>query len=124
MDGIVKLPIDFGCIHDALLGRLAAKITTDELDGISDARDKLVGRVYMKKLEVFLEVRDLRTWDCPPTRRPWSPRIAVQCGPGQQMAVITSDCVPVRSRRFRSRSASTAGGSSPQSSTIGWSALL
>ena len=52
---IVKLPIDFGCINAALLRRLAKKFTVDELDEIRDPRDKLIGRLYMQKLEMFLE---------------------------------------------------------------------
>lgn len=52
---IVKLPIDFGCINAALLRRLTQKFTVDELDEIRDPREKLIGRLYMQKLELFLE---------------------------------------------------------------------
>lgn len=52
---IVKLPIDFGCINATLLRRLAKKFTVDELDEIRDPREKLIGRLYMQKLEMFLE---------------------------------------------------------------------
>jgi hypothetical protein len=52
---IVKLPIDFGCINASLLRRLTQKFTVDELDEIKDPREKLIGRLYMKKLEIFLE---------------------------------------------------------------------
>lgn len=52
---IVKLPIDFGCINAALLRRLAQKFTVDELDEIRDPREKLIGRLYMQQLEIFLE---------------------------------------------------------------------
>jgi len=58
---IVKLPIDFGCINATLLHRLTEKFSVDELDDIKDQREKLVGRLYMKKLELFLENEEPRT---------------------------------------------------------------
>jgi hypothetical protein len=54
LSAIIKLPIDFGCIHQSLLERLAGRLTVDELDQVQDSRDKLVGRIYMTKLEDFL----------------------------------------------------------------------
>eukprot|EP01052_Picozoa_sp_SAG31_P014062 SAG31_NODE_862_length_11416_cov_8.600336_4_plen_785_part_00 len=55
---IVKLPIDFSCINDQLLSQLASRISVDELDQVQDSRDKLIGRVYMKKLESWLAGAD------------------------------------------------------------------
>ena len=52
---IVKLPIDFGCINPALSRRLAHRFSVDELDEVKDPRDKLLGQLYMKRLEIFLE---------------------------------------------------------------------
>jgi hypothetical protein len=63
---IVKLPIDFGCINASLMRCLAQKFNVDELDEVKDPRDKLLGRLYMNKLELFLEneMRDSELNQC------------------------------------------------------------
>eukprot|EP00948_MAST-09A_sp_MAST-9A-sp1_P003818 g3818.t1 len=52
---IVKLPIDLNCLNNNLLGKLAALFTLDELNLVRDRRNKLIGKLYMKKLESMLE---------------------------------------------------------------------
>lgn len=51
---IIKLPIDLDCINSKLMTKLAKLFTCDELDQIRDKRDKIISRLYQKKLEQFL----------------------------------------------------------------------
>ena len=51
---IVRLPIDMNCINTQLLKKIAAKVDADGLDQIRDRRDKLMSKLFMKKLELLL----------------------------------------------------------------------
>lgn len=55
MGEVVKLPIDMNCLNAKLLTRIAELTPVDELDTVRDRKDKLVSRLYMKKLELLLE---------------------------------------------------------------------
>ena len=63
---IVVLPIDLNCINNNLLAKLAALFMIEELDSIKEPRDKLLGKLYMKKLEAMLEAKGnmLRQCEC------------------------------------------------------------
>ena len=55
MEEVVKLPIDMSCLNQALLKQLSKLITPEQLEEVKDKKDKLVSKVYMKKLEDLLE---------------------------------------------------------------------
>lgn len=55
---IVKLPIDLNCLSPPLLSRLARLFFDDELDTLRDRKDKLLSKVYMKRLEQMFEDED------------------------------------------------------------------
>ena len=52
---VIKLPIDLNCINAGLVTRLAALFTVPELERIEDRRDKLRGKLWMKRVESLLE---------------------------------------------------------------------
>ena len=49
---IVRMPIDLGCISDRLLGRLADLLDAQSLAGLKDKRDKLLPKLYKRRLEL------------------------------------------------------------------------
>jgi hypothetical protein len=51
LNEILKMPIDLNCLNHDLLSRLSARLTVEVLDDLSDRKDKLVSRLYMRKLE-------------------------------------------------------------------------
>ena len=55
LNEIIELPIDMNCMNSALVKRLAGKITLYELNDLSDKKDKLTSKLYMKKLEYLFE---------------------------------------------------------------------
>ncbi|OMJ85002.1 hypothetical protein SteCoe_13777 [Stentor coeruleus] len=55
LEEVVKLPIDMNCLNQNLLKQLSKLIIPEILDEVKDRKDKLVSKVYMKKLEDFLE---------------------------------------------------------------------
>lgn len=52
---VLKLPIDTNCIAPNILKKLASMIRVEELDELKDRKDKLLSKLYMKKLELLLE---------------------------------------------------------------------
>jgi hypothetical protein len=55
INSIVKMPIDLNCINAKLLSRLSKMFSTDQLDLVVDKRNKLLDKLWMKKLEAMLE---------------------------------------------------------------------
>ena len=55
INSIIKMPIDLNCINTKLLARLSKMFTVDELETVLDKRNKIIGKLWMKKLEVMLE---------------------------------------------------------------------
>jgi Domain of unknown function (DUF3342)/CHORD len=55
LEEVVKLPIDMSCLNQTLLKQLSRLLDPEQLDEIKDRKDKLVTKVYMKKLEELLE---------------------------------------------------------------------
>eukprot|EP01065_Artemidia_motanka_P013986 TRINITY_DN1791_c1_g1_i2.p1 TRINITY_DN1791_c1_g1~~TRINITY_DN1791_c1_g1_i2.p1 ORF type:complete len:857 (+),score=161.05 TRINITY_DN1791_c1_g1_i2:405-2975(+) len=54
LQDIIKLPIDLECINRGLVARLAAMFTDINLDTIRDRKDKIVGALFLHKLESLL----------------------------------------------------------------------
>jgi len=55
LQDVMKLPIDTNCITTPILKKLANITQIEELDEIKDRKDKLLSKLYMKKLELLLE---------------------------------------------------------------------
>eukprot|EP01064_Diplonema_japonicum_P010278 TRINITY_DN17580_c0_g1_i1.p1 TRINITY_DN17580_c0_g1~~TRINITY_DN17580_c0_g1_i1.p1 ORF type:complete len:647 (+),score=125.47 TRINITY_DN17580_c0_g1_i1:44-1942(+) len=52
---IIKLPIDLDCINKNLIARLAGLFTYEELDKIRDRKDKIVGALFLHKIQSILK---------------------------------------------------------------------
>ena len=55
LDEIIVLPIDMSCLSSILVKRLAQKCDLAKLENLSDKRDKLKSKLFMKKLEIVFE---------------------------------------------------------------------
>ena len=55
IEDVIKLPIDMSCLNPRLLKKLACQFDIEKLDLIKDRKDKLVSKLYTKKLEALLE---------------------------------------------------------------------
>lgn len=51
---IVALPIDMKCINEKLVRVIANKIRLEDLDRLIDKKDKLMSKLYMRKLDNLL----------------------------------------------------------------------
>jgi hypothetical protein len=52
---VVQLPIDMNCLNSALLKKIAAVLDIEDLDKLKDRRDKLVAKLFKKKLELLFD---------------------------------------------------------------------
>lgn len=52
---VVSLPIDMNCLNSTLLKKIAASLDIEELDKLKDWRDKLVAKLFKKKLELLFD---------------------------------------------------------------------
>ena len=55
LNEIILLPIDMNCMNSVLIKRLAGKISLYDLNEIQDKKDKLMSKLFMKKLEYLFE---------------------------------------------------------------------
>ena len=55
LEEVVKLPIDMSCLNQNLLKALSKYADPEQLDEVKDRKDKLLSKIYMKKLEELLE---------------------------------------------------------------------
>ena len=44
-----------GCINSSIIREMARKVSLDRLNILKERKDKLVSRLFMKKLELLLE---------------------------------------------------------------------
>jgi len=52
---ISKVQVDMSCINSQIIRDMAARIKLDTLDILKERKDKLVSRLFMKKLELLLD---------------------------------------------------------------------
>lgn len=52
---VVRLPIDMNCLNSSLIKKIASAVTIEELVNLRDRKDKLMSKIYMKKLETLME---------------------------------------------------------------------
>lgn len=55
LNDVVRLPIDMNCLNATLVKKIAAAVTIEELIDLRDKKDKLMSKIYMKKLEDLAE---------------------------------------------------------------------
>ena len=55
IDEISKVQVDMSCINSQIIREMAKRLKLDKLDGLKERKDKLVSRLFMKKLEIMLE---------------------------------------------------------------------
>lgn len=55
IEDISKIQVDMSCINSQIIREMARKIKLDRLDVLKERKDKLVSRLFMKKLELLLE---------------------------------------------------------------------
>ena len=52
---IIGLPIDMNCLNSSLVKKLAQHVSVEDLHTLKDKKDKLMSKLYMKKLELLFE---------------------------------------------------------------------
>ena len=55
LEKVCKLAIDMSCLNAKLLKKLASLTSAEELNQVRDPKDRLVGKLFMKKLEAIFE---------------------------------------------------------------------
>jgi hypothetical protein len=55
IEDISKVQVDMGCINSQIIREMARKVSLDRLNVLKERKDKLVSRLFMKKLELLLE---------------------------------------------------------------------
>jgi len=55
IEEISKIQVDMSCINSVIIREIAKNINLDRLDTLKERKDKLVSRLFMKKLELLLE---------------------------------------------------------------------
>jgi hypothetical protein len=55
IEEISKIQVDMSCINSVIIREMAKSINLDRLDILKERKDKLVSRLFMKKLELLLE---------------------------------------------------------------------
>ncbi|KAJ1445029.1 hypothetical protein M885DRAFT_502875 [Pelagophyceae sp. CCMP2097] len=58
IEEILRMPIDLACVSDALVTRLAGLCTADVLSALRDDHDKLLPKLYKRRLEIDFRHRD------------------------------------------------------------------
>lgn len=64
VSAILKSPIDINCISSQLLVKLAQLFTPEEIDAIDDPKDKLMSKLFMRKLEALLHDPQNHLFEC------------------------------------------------------------
>jgi hypothetical protein len=52
---ISQLPVDMQCLNSQIIREIAKNLQKDRLESLKERKDKLVSRLFMKKLEILLE---------------------------------------------------------------------
>ena len=55
IEEISKIQVDMSCINSVIIREMSKNIKLDRLDILKERKDKLVSRLFMKKLELLLE---------------------------------------------------------------------
>ena len=55
IEEISRVQVDMSCINTNIIREMAKKVSLDRLDCLKERKDKIVSRLFMKKLELLLE---------------------------------------------------------------------
>lgn len=55
IEEISRVQVDMQCINTNIIREMAKKVSVDRLDILKERKDKIVSRLFMKKLELLLE---------------------------------------------------------------------
>ncbi len=55
IEEISKVQVDMSCINSNIIREMAYSVKLQRLDNLKERKDKLVSRLFMKKLEILLE---------------------------------------------------------------------
>lgn len=55
IEEISRVMVDMSCINTNIIREMAKKVSLDRLDCLKERKDKIVSRLFMKKLELLLE---------------------------------------------------------------------
>jgi hypothetical protein len=55
IEEIARVQVDMSCINTNIIREMARKVSLDRLDNLKERKDKIVSRLFMKKLELLLE---------------------------------------------------------------------
>jgi len=64
IEEISKVQVDMGCINSNIIREMARKVSIDRLNVLKERKDKLVSRLFMKKLELLLEIEKNYLYRC------------------------------------------------------------
>ena len=55
IDELIKVHVDMSTINSSIVRELAKRVDLSKLDSLKERKDKLISRMFMKKLEILLE---------------------------------------------------------------------
>ena len=61
---IVTLPIDLGCINNDLVVALSDRFSDEQLEKVKDRKDKLLSKLYMRKIEMLMNDAKNQLYGC------------------------------------------------------------
>lgn len=64
IEEISKIQVNMSCINSLIIRDMAEKLSLDRLDSLKERKDKLVSRLFMKKLELLLEKEKNHLYKC------------------------------------------------------------
>ena len=64
IEEISRVQVDMSCINTNIIREMAKKVSLDRLDVLKERKDKIVSRLFMKKLELLLEKDKNHLYKC------------------------------------------------------------
>lgn len=64
IEEISRVQVDMSCINTNIIREMAKKVSLDRLDILKERKDKIVSRLFMKKLELLLEKEKNHLYKC------------------------------------------------------------
>ena len=64
IEDISRVQVDMSCINTNIIREMAKKVSLDRLDNLKERKDKIVSRLFMKKLELLLEKDKNHLYKC------------------------------------------------------------
>jgi hypothetical protein len=64
IEEISKVQVDMSCINSQIIREMAKRVNLERLDVLKERKDKLISRLFMKKLELLLEKETNYLYKC------------------------------------------------------------